>query len=118
MNFTLGEINIVCTNLSESRTFYCDILNFLPGEEEDGALHLTCQETKFLLLPIAQNPVPAGTYTEFSRISFDLTVPNIRAAYDYFQSKNVNFEEEWQPGKPMFIIRDPDGNCIEIVHFP
>ena len=40
MNFKLGEINIICTDVEASLRFYRDVLGFTPTTDEEGFYHL------------------------------------------------------------------------------
>lgn len=83
MKFTPGEINIICTNLEQSRHFYCEILGFEKVSEEDGAVHLQCHGRQYLLLPVAQQPSSSATYCSKAEFSMDLMVADIKAAANY-----------------------------------
>lgn len=115
MKFTVGEINIVCTNVEASLKFYRDILGFVPTQDEDGFYHLLSDGRQYLLLPIANTAFPEGSYGSIAQISMDLYVENLEQAYRYFQEHEVEFAIEWQTGARMFVIRDPDGLHWEIV---
>ena len=115
MQFTPGEINIICTNLEQSQHFYCDVLGFEITSIEDGAVHLHCQGRQYLLLPVAKVSAADSPYCYQSEFSMDLMVKNIEAAARYLREKRVTFEREWRAGDVSFIIRDPDGLVWEII---
>ena len=115
MQFKLGEINIICTDLVRSLKFYRDLLGFEVVGEEDGALHMKCQGSRFLLLPFAKPAPERKAYCKEPAISFDLIVDDLGAAYDYFKQNKVEFEMEPEVEGSYFFIRDPDGLVIEIV---
>ena len=114
MEFKLGETNIVCTDLSRSEAFYVGVLGFERLEEEDGALHLSCDGRPFLLLPFAKEPANGG-YGERACVSFDLLVEDLKAAADHFKSKGVAFAQDYTEDSPYFVVCDPDGNFIEVI---
>ena len=72
MKFKIGETNIICSNLDNSLKFYKDILGFEIAEHEDGAVRLKCNNSYFLLLPVAKPAERRGDYCAFPEISFDL----------------------------------------------
>ncbi|MEE9553166.1 MAG: VOC family protein [candidate division Zixibacteria bacterium] len=115
MEFKTGEINIVCADLDRSLTFYRDILGFTLIEREGIACRLQCENTCFLLLPVANSPRSREPYCSIPIISFDLLVDDIEKAYKYLQENKVEFEAELEPGSPRFFILDPDGLVIEII---
>ena len=51
--FSIGEINVICTDIEESLYFYRDILGFSVVEQEDETWHLACGKQSVLLLPVA-----------------------------------------------------------------
>lgn len=115
MKFKTGEINIICFDLERSLAFYRDILGFGLVEREGIACRIRCDNTYFLLLPVAKAQNTHDSYCSKPTISFDLTVDDIEEAYKYLQEKDVEFEAEWEPGSLRFFIRDPDGLVIEII---
>ncbi|MCA9888922.1 MAG: VOC family protein [Anaerolineae bacterium] len=115
MNFSFGEINIICTNLDRTLHFYRDVLGFTPTTDEEGFYHMKFGGNQFLLLPIASQPLPESPYGSMAGCSLDLQVGDLKAAYDYFVEQGVTIDTPWQPGKSMFVIRDPDGLPWEIV---
>ncbi len=115
MKFKTGEINIICTNLERSLTFYRDVLGFVFVEQEGIACRLKCGDMYVLLLPVANSPHPREPYCSTATISFDLIVENIEDAFKYLQENNVDIETEWKPGSSRFFIRDPDGLVLEVI---
>lgn len=116
MKFTFGEINIICRDLQRSLHFYRNLLGFTEVAEEDGAVHLRSGNQLFLLLPVAAQDAPApAPYCTVPTYSMDLTVHDLKAAYDYFQQNKVTIERAWKPDAVMFVIRDPDGMLWEII---
>jgi catechol 2,3-dioxygenase-like lactoylglutathione lyase family enzyme len=115
MKFSAGEINIICSDLGKSLSFYRDILGFVLVEREENACRLKCGDTCFLLLPVAESQSAREPYCSEPTISFDLMVDDIEKANIYFKKHEVEFESEWEPGSPRLFIRDPDGLVIEII---
>jgi len=115
VKFKTGEINIICTDLERSLTFYRDVLGFNFVEREGIACRLKCGDTFLLLLPVAKSPHPSEPYCSTATISFDLMVENIEKVFKYLQENGVEFESEWEPGSSRFFIRDPDGLVIEVI---
>lgn len=115
MQFTPGEINIICTDLEASLVFYRDVLGFIPTQDEDGFYHMQFAGRQYLLLPTAKKSFPVDEYETVSQFSMDLNVEDIASAYKYFQEHEVEFATKWSEGLRMFVIRDPDGLHWEIV---
>ena len=115
MKFKTGEINIICSDLERSLVFYRDILGFTLIKQEGIACRLRCDNTHFLLLPVANSSRPREPYCSKPIISIDLLVDDIEKAYIYLKENNVAFEAEWKPGSSRFFIRDSDGLIIEII---
>lgn len=115
MQFEPGEINIICTDLDASLTFYRDILGFISTTDDDGFYHLLCGDRQYLLLPIASAAMPFGEYTTSSQFSMDLVVADLKATYDYLKHHNVHIAMDYQEGKRNFVICDPDGLHWEII---
>ncbi len=113
--FSLGEINIICTDIQRSLHFYVDILRFEILEQEEDCYHLRCDNHLFLLLPVAHSPLEMTPYCSVPTFSADLLTPDLESAYHYFLSHNITFERLWQPQARSFIIRDPDGLVWEII---
>lgn len=111
----VGEINVICTNLEASLVFYRDILGFKVTGEERGAVHLDCGGQSFLLLPYAKNKREPQPYVSTTEFSVDLLVNDLKSAYEYLQDKQVQFAQVYQESEGYFVIRDPDGLCIEVV---
>lgn len=115
MQFSPGEINIICTNLESSLNFYCDVLGFVPTQDDEGYYHLLCGGRQYLLLPIAKETFSETSYGAIAQISMDLHVDDLAQAYQYCQSHAIEFASEWQIGADMFVICDPDGLHWEII---
>ena len=115
MQFKLGEINIVCTNLDESLKFYQDVLGFISKRDKEGFFHLRCGDQMFLLLPEAKERSFVTPYCDKAEFSLDLIVKDLKKAYNYFKDKNVSIAQDWHENAQMFVIQDPDGLHIEII---
>jgi catechol 2,3-dioxygenase-like lactoylglutathione lyase family enzyme len=115
MRFSIGEINVICTDADRSLRFYRDILGFEPVEQEGPAWRLKCGSTYVLLLPVAGAPRSPEPYCSAPTFSFDLLVDDIEAAYEYLQEKGVDFETPLEPGSKRFFLRDPDGLVLEVI---
>lgn len=115
MQFTIGEINILCTNAQRSLVFYRDVLGFEVMAEEHGAYHLRCGGMRFLLLPVAKEARALLPYCATSEFSIDLLVDHLDAVYTHLQFHNVTFVTEWKRNSDRFFIRDPDGLVFEVI---
>jgi catechol 2,3-dioxygenase-like lactoylglutathione lyase family enzyme len=115
MRYTVGEINILCTDASRSLVFYRDVLGFEVLSEEEGAYHLRCGRTGFLLLAVAKTARLLLPYCATPEFSIDLFVEDLKTTYDHLQSHQVTFVSEWKPNATGFFIRDPDGLVFEII---
>ena len=115
MNGRVGEINVICTDLERSLTFYHDVLGFEVTGEEGIAVHLRCGDQPFLLLPVAREPLPPTPYCSRPAYSFDFMVDRIDEAVAHLHAHSVAFESEWTPGDSHVFVRDPDGLVIEVI---
>lgn len=118
MDFSLGEINVICTDLEQSIAFYRDVCGFEQGEYEGGGCHMRCGPHEILLLGVAASRATPTPYCSQPAISFDLRVNDIAAAYAHFQTHGATIDMAWEPGQPSFHVRDPDGLVLEIVSWP
>ena len=114
-HLTVGEINIVCTNIERSLKFYREVLGFEFLESEDKAYHLRCGQTRFLLLPSAQQALVRQPYGQVPSVSFDLMVDDIAEYVKHLKANAVEFETEWQEGDEWVPILDPDGLVVEVI---
>ena len=115
MEFSVGEINIVCTDLDRSLRFYRDVIGCRCVEEDAGAVRLESGGRHLLLLPFAKTTAAKDSYCSRAEITFDLSVKDIAEAARHFETQGVEFEKMWEEGAPSFVIRDPDGLRIEVV---
>ncbi len=115
MEFSVGEINIICTALDRSLRFYRDVIGCNFVEEEAGAVRLELGGRHLLLLPFAKTVAMADAYCSRAEITFDLLVEDLARAAGNFEAHGVEFEKVWEEGAPSFVIRDPDGLRIEVV---
>lgn len=115
MQFTFGEINIICSDLEKSLHFYRDILGFTPTTDDEGFYHLQFGGNHYLLLPIAHPNEKTAPYGSIPQFSMDLMAENLEEAFTYFKENGVTFAKEWQAGAAMFVIRDPGGLPWEII---
>lgn len=115
MEYTFGEINIICSDLQKSLHFYRDILGFAPQQDDEGFYHLHLGSNQFLLLPIASESQMVAPYGTVAQFSMDLLVDDLKGAYAYFQEHGVSFARHWEVGRNMFVIRDPDGLHWEVI---
>ena len=114
-SFSIGEINIICTNLERSVAFYKDVLGFKIGEQDESFCRMNCGQYIFLLLAIAESkqaPQPYGHAPEFS---IDLMVDDVKEAVSHFKSHNVEFVKEYDANEKRVFIRDPDGLVFEVI---
>lgn len=116
IRFTPGEINVICTDLERSLSFYQDVLGFEVVEREGpAAVHMRCGDLPFLLLAVSGSPLPSVSYGDIPTISFDLIVQDITETVLHLQSCAVVFESLWRPGDSHVFIKDPDGLVIEVI---
>ena len=112
---TIGEINIICTDLDRSLPFYRDVLGFEAIEQEGIAYHLRCGQTRFLLLPVASSKLSRPPYGQTPEFSIDLLVDDLTETVRHFQAHQVEFVSEWQANDKRVYIRDPDGLVFEVI---
>lgn len=115
MQFSPGEINIICTQLDRSLAFYRDVLGYRVIGEENGAVRLALGERLLLLLPLASAPALELPYCERAAVTFDLLTDDLEAAARYLANCLVQFEKPWTLGDDYIVIKDPDGLRIEVV---
>ena len=115
MRCTIGEINIVCSDLHRSLKFYLDVLGFEAIEQEGPAYHLRCDGVRFLLLAVAHDAKNPPAYCAMPEFSVDLMVDDLEEAYAHLRSHQVTFVTEWEPNRDRFFIRDPDGLVFEVI---
>lgn len=113
-NFTIGEINIICTDLERSLQFYCDVLGFEPLEREDPGYHLRCGDVRVLLLAVATSG-EIMPYCSNPEISIDLMVDDLLEAYRHLTDHGATIVSEFEPNSDRFFIRDPDGLVFEVI---
>ena len=112
---TIGEINIICTDLDRSIKFYRDVLSFEVLEREGAACHLRCGQINFLLLAIAQSRPPNLPYGQMPTFSIDLLVDDLAKVFAHFKAEQVEIISEWAPNEKRIFIRDPDGLVFEVI---
>jgi len=112
MKFTSGEINIICTNIENSLTFYKDILEFEFVEQEGIAYRLRNGDHVYLLLPVAKSKSEKKPYCSVPEFSIDLLADDLKDARRHLKSHNIVIEKEDEFSA---IIRDPDGLVIEVI---
>jgi catechol 2,3-dioxygenase-like lactoylglutathione lyase family enzyme len=112
---TIGEINIICSDVARSLRFYRDILGFNVESEEEGYWHLSCGGVRFLLLPFAAPRPELPPYCSEPTYSIDIVVSDLEAAMTYMQSHGVTIMNDPPPNDRRFFIRDPDGLPLEVV---
>ena len=115
MRASVGEINIICTDLDRSLQFYRDVLGFEVLAQEDPGYHPACGETRFLLLGVAESARMAQPYCATPEFSVDLMVDDLAITHQHLRKHNVTFVSEWKPNADRFFIRDPDGLVFEVI---
>jgi catechol-2,3-dioxygenase len=91
---TIGEINIICSDLDRSIRFYRDVLGFEVLEQEDVACHLRCGQTRFLLLAIAPSKSSPLPYSQTPEFSIDLLVDDLAEVVHYLKAHKIEFISE------------------------
>lgn len=115
LNLTIGEMNIICSDIEKSLAFYRDLLGFDVVREEDGCWHLRCGDSRFLLLPFATPRQERPAYCSEPTFSIDLMVADLDAAKVHLESRGVEILSEPAPNDRRFFIRDPDGLVLEVI---
>lgn len=115
MEFEAGEINILCSDIEKSLSFYKDVLGFEIIEHEDGAVRLKCIDKIFLLLPFAKKYERKAKYGSIPEISFDLYVNDISLTVDYLKSHKIKILKPLTQKENWIVISDPDGLAIEVI---
>ena len=115
MQFRIGEVNIVCTDLERSLRFYRDVLGFKEVEREGSGLRMRCGDRIFLLIPMARATAEANEYPADATFSVDLLVDDIEEAVRHLKSHGVHFDLEPGLCHTYAIIRDPDGLVLEVI---
>lgn len=115
LNATVGEINIICSDLQRSLRFYRDALGFRILEQEGVSCHMRCNQVHFLLLAIAQQPASSAPYGQVPQFSVDLLVDDLPAAVRHLTAHDVEFVSEWEANEKRVFIRDPDGLVFEVI---
>jgi transcriptional regulator with XRE-family HTH domain/catechol 2,3-dioxygenase-like lactoylglutathione lyase family enzyme len=103
------------TDLERSRAFYEHLgLSLRPERHGDGPLHYSCSMlgTVFELYPCTSRAVPGS-------IRLGLQLPSIHNAIQELLSAGMLSERpqfvERSPGPNVCVVRDPDGNAVELV---
>lgn len=110
----LGEINIIGADLTRMRAFYCDLLGLEAVEREGAdALHCRLGEARFLLLAVASGSAPAEPYPTRPTISFDLVANDLAELCERLDEAGAEFVRR-SDGRSA-IVRDPDGNAVELL---
>lgn len=115
MQFSVNEINIVCSDAAASLHFYRDILGFSVTSQEEGCWHLLCGTTAFLLLPLATKAATQHEYCTTPTISVDLVAEDLLAAKAHLEAHGVRILAQPAPNANRFFIEDPDGLVFEIL---
>jgi catechol-2,3-dioxygenase len=115
MQFQIGEINVICSDIERSMHFYHEILGLDLVGREGRARRLCSDRTSILLLPTAVRPKAQEIYTEVPAISFDLVVKDLKSAYRHLYEGGVELDSPFDPFSRSFHVRDPDGLILEIV---
>ncbi len=96
------------------RTFYCDLLGLVADELEGPvALHCHLGDARFLLLAVAAGPADDTPYATRSTVSFDLVTPDLGALCRRLADAGAVFERASDGTSA--LVRDPDGNVIELI---
>ena len=114
MSATLGDINVVCTDIEESLRFYRDGLGLAEMNREDGAVRLALGGVTLLLLPYADQPRREWDYEVEATISFDILVDDLESAVMALEASGGERTMQLGGGAG-WAVRDPDGNVIEVI---
>jgi glyoxylase I family protein len=120
----IHHVAIICTNYTESKKFYVDILNFsiihetYRSERDSYKLDLKISDHDTLELFSFPSPPPRPSKPEacgLRHLAFE--VDNIEENVDYLTSKGVNVEPirvDPITGKKFTFFKDPDDLPLEI----
>jgi glyoxylase I family protein len=120
----IHHVAIICTNYTESKHFYVDILKFLVihetyrSERDSYKLDLKVSDSDTLELFSFPTPPPRPSTPEacgLRHLAFE--VDNIEENIDYLTSKGVNVEPiriDLITGKKFTFFKDPDDLPLEI----
>lgn len=115
MNFTIGEFNIVCTNLEESVRFYQDVMQFKLITRASTHANLKFGAQTITLLAFAEGKNQKLPYGKKATFSLDVLVENLEEAAAYFKRKGVQTAPTLDKNEGYFAIYDPDMLIWEIV---
>jgi catechol-2,3-dioxygenase len=115
MQFKVGEINVICSDIERSMHFYHEILGLDLVGREGRARRLRSDHTHILLLPAAERSKSPEVYTEVPTISFDLLVDDLQSAYRHLYERGVELDSPFDPSARSFHVRDPDGLVLEVI---
>lgn len=118
MQFKLGEINVICSDIERSMHFYHEILGLELVGREGRARRLRSHDMHILLLPTAVRPKQPDIYAEVPTVSFDLMVEDLKLAYRHLHEHGVKMDSAFDPTAKSFHVRDPDGLVLKIIQAP
>lgn len=119
------ETAICAKDLAATKSFYRDVLGFVPFAKVDGRhLFYRCGDQVFLIFnPLASSkppspgavPVPPHGTEGPGHVCFRASASEIDAWRTRLESKGVAIEAdfEWPGGGRSIYFRDPAGNCLE-----
>ena len=105
--------------MEKSKSFYCDILGFKPGEEMPPGILLNAPGLTFYL-EAGRKPISHERLT-CTEISPCLSADGIKSAFSALKNAGVEIVTEYVEYAPtfaMFRIADPDGNVFEFAGEP
>ena len=110
INKQVSGIFIPVRDIQLAKEWYCDIFDFEPsGEILHGHLYILPMQNVNVILD-------SRIYSEdkiFRVPAFQFGTDNIKEAYAFMESKNVNLATEVQYNQ-WFNFKDPDGNLLMI----
>jgi catechol 2,3-dioxygenase-like lactoylglutathione lyase family enzyme len=115
MQFKVGEINVICSDIERSMHFYHEILGMDLVGREGRARRLRSHQMHILLLPTAIRPKAQEVYPEVPTISFDLMVDDLRSAHRHLYERGAELDFPLDPSARSFHVCDPDGLVLEII---
>ena len=112
----LGTIMIFVSDISEARTFYCDVLGFRLKTEDDGRLEFEHEGCDFVAFKCESN-ASVERYSNVARSVFVFEVSSVDESFKDLRAKGVRFLHT-EPAENSFsryaAFCDPFGNVHEI----
>jgi catechol 2,3-dioxygenase-like lactoylglutathione lyase family enzyme len=118
------DVGLIVSDIRDSLDFYVDFLDLTFLGEVDlpfGKLYRLAFGASFLklIVPNSRPRVERSSLTEMSGFRYiTFQVNNITAMHEMVKDRGTPFElalQELLPGLLVMMIRDPDGNIVELI---